>query len=71
MCTGNHCPVSLSAYSVYILMTFPDAFMKAETDEFEIGKRHLANIMSLDIDTMTQDDIDVCSTLWMSNNNTI
>ena len=33
--------------------------MKEEVADYEIGKRHLANIMSLDADCMTQEDIDV------------
>uniref|UniRef100_A0A0K0DZ45 Ribosomal protein S9 n=1 Tax=Strongyloides stercoralis TaxID=6248 RepID=A0A0K0DZ45_STRER len=32
--------------------------MAKEKAEFELGKRHLANIMGLDPNTMTQDDID-------------
>ncbi len=32
-------------------------FMQKEKEEFELGKRHLANIMSLDPDAMTQEDI--------------
>lgn len=36
-----------------------DEFMKKQTTDFEIGKRHLANIMSMDADTMSQEDIDV------------
>ncbi|XP_064473029.1 small ribosomal subunit protein uS9m-like [Ornithodoros turicata] len=35
-----------------------DEFIKREKDEFEIGKRHLANMMGLDVDDMTQADID-------------
>jgi len=33
-------------------------FMEKEEHEFDVGKRHLANIMSLDEDAMTQQDID-------------
>lgn len=33
-------------------------FIKKETTEFERGKRHLANMMGLDSETMTQKDID-------------
>jgi len=29
--------------------------------EYEIGKRHLANMMGEDPDTFTQEDIDVCN----------
>ena len=33
--------------------------MKQQTAEFEIGRRHLANMMGEDPETFTQDDIDV------------
>ena len=33
--------------------------MSQEIAEFEIGKRHLARIMSIDEDNITQDDINV------------
>ena len=35
-----------------------DAFIAKERAEFDMGKKHLANIMGLDPDIMTQDDID-------------
>merc|ERR550532_1205324 len=35
-----------------------DAFMQSELKQYELGKRHLANIMSLDVDNMTQADVD-------------
>lgn len=35
-----------------------DEFIKKEQHEFDIGKRHLANMMAVDVDEMTQDDID-------------
>ncbi|CAH1799141.1 unnamed protein product [Owenia fusiformis] len=35
-----------------------DEFMKSQVAEFEIGKRHLANIMGADPDHFTQDEID-------------
>ena len=34
--------------------------MSDEITEYEIGKRHVANIMGLDPETITQEDIDVC-----------
>lgn len=34
-------------------------FMKEKTIEFQIGKRHLANMMGENPDTFTQEDIDV------------
>jgi small subunit ribosomal protein S9 len=39
--------------------------MKKQSTDFEIGKRHLANIMSMDADTMSQEDIDVSNSLWI------
>ena len=38
---------------------FSDKFMSEEITEYEIGKRHVANIMGLDPETITQEDIDV------------
>ncbi|GFQ82669.1 28S ribosomal protein S9, mitochondrial [Trichonephila clavata] len=38
--------------------THYENFLKIKDDEFEIGKRHLANMMGLDAETLTQDDID-------------
>jgi len=35
-----------------------EAFIKEKKDEFELGKRHLANIMGWDPNHITQDDID-------------
>lgn len=35
-----------------------DAFMQSEVSEYEIGKRHLANIMGVDVDSFTQEHID-------------
>lgn len=35
-----------------------DTFMQQEIAEYEIGKRHLANMMGRDPETFTQDDID-------------
>lgn len=37
-----------------------DEFMKKEITEYEIGKRHLANMMGEDPECFTQADIDVC-----------
>lgn len=36
-----------------------DEFMKTQHLEFQIGKRHLANMMGADVETFTQEDIDV------------
>jgi len=38
---------------------FSDKFMSEEIAEYEIGKRHVANIMGLDPETISQEDIDV------------
>jgi len=35
-----------------------DAFIAKERSEFELGKKHLANMMGMDYETMTQEDID-------------
>ncbi|XP_066250226.1 small ribosomal subunit protein uS9m [Euwallacea similis] len=35
-----------------------DEFMKTQRHEFEIGKRHLANMMGENVETFTQEDID-------------
>lgn len=36
-----------------------DEFMKVQTQEFKIGKRHLANMMGEDPETFTQEDVNV------------
>lgn len=36
-----------------------DEFMKKQREEYQIGKRHLANMMGEDPETFTQEDIDV------------
>lgn len=36
-----------------------DEFMQQQNTEYQIGKRHLANMMGEDPETFTQDDIDV------------
>ena len=36
-----------------------DKFLKEEVAAYEIGKRHLANMMGKDIDNFEQADIDV------------
>ena len=35
-----------------------DAFIAAERSEFELGKKHLANMMGMEASEMTQEDID-------------
>ncbi|CEF66197.1 28S ribosomal protein S9, mitochondrial [Strongyloides ratti] len=47
------------ALNTYITRAKENArLMAKEKDEFELGRRHLANMMGLDPDTMTQTDID-------------
>lgn len=36
-----------------------DEFMKTQHLEYQIGKRHLANMMGADPETFTQEDVDV------------
>lgn len=36
-----------------------DEFMKTQKHEFQIGRRHLANMMGEDAENFTQADIDV------------
>lgn len=36
-----------------------DTFMKQQEQEFQIGKRHLANMMGADPENFTQEDVDV------------
>ncbi|UYV67397.1 hypothetical protein LAZ67_5000460 [Cordylochernes scorpioides] len=35
-----------------------ESFLKIKKEEFEMGKRHLANIMNIDVDDLTQEKID-------------
>lgn len=37
-----------------------DEFMKDQQSKFQIGKRHLANMMGENPETFTQEDVDVC-----------
>lgn len=46
-----------------------DEFMEQQTHEYNIGKRHLANMMGADPETFTQQDIDV-SLLFICNKKT-
>ncbi|KAM6945538.1 small ribosomal subunit protein uS9m [Aplochiton taeniatus] len=39
---------------------FSDEFIKKQVEEFDIGKRHLANMMGEDPENFTQEDIDRC-----------
>lgn len=48
--------------------TYTVDFIKKQIEEFNIGKRHLANMMGEDPETFTQEDIDVSTVaLWKSN----
>lgn len=38
---------------------FSEEFIKKQVEEFNIGKRHLANMMGEDVENFTQEDIDV------------
>ena len=38
---------------------FSDEFMKEQLHQYNVGKRHLANMMGEDPETFTQEDIDV------------
>lgn len=48
-----------------------DEFMKTQDLEFQIGKRHLANMMGADAETFTQEDINVSiwNDRWVTFNN--
>ncbi|KAL0190713.1 hypothetical protein M9458_013411, partial [Cirrhinus mrigala] len=37
---------------------FTQEFIDKQVEEFEVGKRHLANMMGEDPETFTQEDID-------------
>ena len=54
-CTDLLCCCSLSC-----LLSVVDAFMDNEIAEYELGKRHLANIMGQDPQLFDQEDINVC-----------
>lgn len=45
--------------NTFILHNISDSFMEQQTHEYNIGKRHLANMMGADPETFTQTDIDV------------
>jgi len=44
---------------IYLFVFFSGKFMSDEIADYEIGKRHVANIMGLDPETISQEDIDV------------
>lgn len=43
----------------FLLVICTDNFMKQQLHEYNIGKRHLANMMGKDPEFFTQEDIDV------------
>lgn len=43
---------------------FDVEYIQKQVEEFEVGKRHLANMMGEDAENFTQEDIDV-SELWV------
>ncbi|XP_059485476.1 small ribosomal subunit protein uS9m [Neocloeon triangulifer] len=51
-------PISKAMKAYLLRAKSYDEFMKKQIVEYQIGRRHLANIMSMDADTMTQEDID-------------
>lgn len=55
-------------YYLYLpdhLIFVTDKFMADQVAEYEIGRRHLANMMGEDPETFTQEDIDVSvGRLW-------
>lgn len=44
---------------------FTMEFIQKQVDEFNIGKRHLANMMGEDPESFTQEDVDVRDTCCM------
>lgn len=44
---------------------FSEEYIKKQIDEFNIGKRHLANMMGEDPETFMQEDIDVRRTFLL------
>lgn len=44
---------------------YTEEFLQKQIQEFEIGKRHLANMMGEDPENFTQEDIDVSSTILL------
>lgn len=47
--------------------TYTVDFIKKQIEEFNIGKRHLANMMGEDPETFTQEDIDVSTVALLGN----
>jgi hypothetical protein len=49
----------LLLYILIINCGFLDEFMKEQLHQYNVGKRHLANMMGEDPDMFTQEDVDV------------
>lgn len=45
---------------------FSEEYIRKQMEEFNIGKRHLANMMGEDPETFTQEDIDVRTSYYTS-----
>jgi small subunit ribosomal protein S9 len=54
-------------YIIFFIQS-TERLIKFKSEEFEIGKRHLAKMMGENSDTFTQADIDVCVTFFFFKN---
>lgn len=52
-------------YIDLLFLCLLDELMNREIAEYEIGKRHLANMMGEDPETFTQEDIDVWNYIYI------
>ena len=56
--------MSLLFFSNFIFfIIFPDASLTSHIEEYDLGKRHLANIMGKDPDDFSQEDVDVSTAI--------
>lgn len=51
--------------NTFKLHNISDSFMEQQTHEYNVGKRHLANMMGADPETFTQTDIDVSLLIYL------
>lgn len=58
-------PLMWIMFLILCLIFHVDAFMFEQISEYEIGRRHLANMMGEDPETFTQEDIDVSISLHL------
>ena len=60
-CEPGDAPMGLftESWHRFNLFFFTEEFMRKQVHEFEIGKRHLANMMGEDPEHFTQEDVDV------------